>query len=76
MLWMMWRFAITIVSLGLTYFALRITIRKLLRGIHVESRSLEELLDTEQDIKDAVEGLKNYLAIAGTFTGQEELVEL
>ena len=72
---MLWRFPSRHFSLGLTYFALRITIRKLLHGVHVESRTLEELFDTEQDIKQAVEGLKDYLAIAGTFTGQEELVE-
>jgi hypothetical protein len=56
--------------------SLRITIHGLLSGVHVECKSMNELLEAERAIREAAEGLRAYLDIAATFDGREEIVEL
>ena len=55
--------------------SLRITIHGLLSGVHVECKSMNELLQAERAIREAAEGLRAYLDIAATFDGREEIVE-
>jgi hypothetical protein len=55
--------------------SLRITVHSLLSGVHVECKSMAELLEAETAIREAAEGLRAYLDIAATFDGREEIVE-
>jgi hypothetical protein len=56
--------------------ALRITIMSLLKGIHIECKSMNELLEGESAIVTAARNLKIYLETAATFDGREEILEL
>lgn len=56
--------------------SLRITVTSLISGVHVECKSLEELLGAEKAIQIAATNLKNYIDVAGTFDGKEEVIEL
>ena len=47
----------------------------LLEGKHLESGSLEEMLAVSDNIRGSVEYLANYLQVALTFDGREELDE-
>lgn len=63
-------------SLGLAAVAatmLRITIDSLEQGQHVECKSLDELLATEDAIMAACQNLRTYLDTAATFDGREVL---
>jgi hypothetical protein len=65
---------------GATYaiastFSLSITLGSLARGQHFESEELEEILTVENNIREAVEYLGNYLRVAVTFDGYEDLSE-
>jgi hypothetical protein len=64
------------VSATMTALSLRITVDKLIRGVHVECDSMDELLGAERAIKEAATNLKGYLEEAATFDGREEVVEL
>jgi hypothetical protein len=75
-LWMFWKLGRAVLSLFFAAWALRITIDKLLNGVHIECRTMDELLDAEQELRKAAENLKAYLGLARTFTGTEEVVEL
>lgn len=73
---MLWNSAV-----GATYglisdLSLRITLGTLIDGQHFESESLEEMLTVEDNIKQATEYLANYLHVALTFDGREDLSEL
>lgn len=59
----------------LTQMSLRITLASLLEGQHLESGSLEEMLAVSDNIRASVEYLANYLQVALTFDGREELDE-
>jgi hypothetical protein len=56
--------------------SLRITIDSLCAGVHVECKSMEELLEAEEAITVAARNLKSYVEVSTTFSGQEEIVEL
>jgi Domain of unknown function (DUF4189) len=56
--------------------SLRITIHSLISGVHVECKSMSELLEAETAIREAADGLRAYLNVAATFDGREEIVEL
>jgi hypothetical protein len=56
--------------------SLRITIDSLMSGVHVECKSMGELLEAERAIRDAAQNLRAYLNVARTFDGREEIVEL
>lgn len=56
--------------------SLRITINSLISGVHVECKSMAELLGAENAIREAARNLRGYLDVAVTFDGREEIVEL
>lgn len=56
--------------------SLRVTIHSLLAGVHVECKSMQELLEAENAIVSAAQNLKSYLETAATFDGREEIIEL
>ncbi|WP_456668379.1 hypothetical protein [Bradyrhizobium sp. USDA 3240] len=64
------------VSATMAALALRITVDSLIRGVHVECDSMDELLGAERAIKEAATNLKGFLEEAATFDGREEVVEL
>jgi hypothetical protein len=64
------------VSATMAALSLRITVESLIRGVHVECDSMDELLGAERAIKEAATNLKGYLEEAATFDGREEVVEL
>jgi hypothetical protein len=55
--------------------SLRITVYSLMKGVHVECKSMAELLGAEQAIVEAGEKLRVYLDTAATFDGREEVHE-
>jgi hypothetical protein len=70
-----WKLGRAGVSAARASMALRITIDSLIAGVHVECKSMEELLDAEDAIRQAAENLKGYVEVAKTFDGGEEIVE-
>lgn len=60
----------------MTALSLRLTLGDLIAGSHVECEDLEQLLLAEKNIAQAAEYLADYLAVALTFDGREELREL
>jgi hypothetical protein len=56
--------------------SLRITIDSLLSAVHVECKSMDELLEAERAIREAAQNLRGYLNVARTFDGREEIIEL
>jgi hypothetical protein len=71
-----WKLTRAAVSMGLSALSLRITISSLISGVHVECKDMEELLEAEEAIQTAAINLKHYIDTAGTFDGQEQVVEL
>jgi len=55
--------------------SLQLTLQDLVRGFHIESEDLEEILAVERLTKASVEFLAVYLDSACTFDGSEELSE-
>jgi hypothetical protein len=64
------------VSAALAALSLRIRINTLIRGVHIECKSMDELLAAESVIVEAGRNLKAYLETAATFDGREEIIEL
>jgi hypothetical protein len=64
------------VSAATAALSLRVTIDSLISGVHVECKSMNELLEAEAAIREAAQNLRGYLDIAVTFDGREEIVEL
>ena len=64
------------VSAARAGLSLRVTIWSLLAGVHVECKSMQELLEAENAIVSAAQNLKSYLETATTFDGREEIIEL
>jgi hypothetical protein len=62
------------VSAGIGAFSLHVTIDKLFSGIHIECKSMEELLDAEQAVKQAKENLLKCIDLISTFDGREEII--
>jgi hypothetical protein len=54
---------------------LTITIKSLKDGHYIECPDLEHLLKQEEELRTVCEGLKNYLRLAKSFDGREEVVE-
>jgi hypothetical protein len=59
----------------LSFFFIRIRLGKLIRGAHIESKSLVRILETKEAIETAARDLKLYLMAAEKFDGREELFE-
>lgn len=72
----LWRLGRASVSATMAALSLRITIDSLIRGVHVECKSMNELLEAENAIREAAANLKAYLETAATFDGREEVIEL
>ncbi|NOT54809.1 MAG: hypothetical protein HOP18_09415 [Deltaproteobacteria bacterium] len=53
-----------------------LTIKNLTSGEHIECKDLGELLTVEEQVRLACSNLKKYLAIAETFDGREEVIEV
>jgi hypothetical protein len=56
--------------------SLQVTIDSLMSGVHIECKSMDELLEAERAIREAAQNLRGYLDVARTFDGREEIVEL
>lgn len=66
---------LAVFRLFLSFFFIRVTIAKLVRGTLVESKDLVLLLQAKEAIQESAIYLKQYLLLAETFHGQEELFE-
>jgi hypothetical protein len=62
-------------STALAALSLRITVSSLLKGVHIECKSMGELLEGEDAIVTAARNVKQYLETAATFDGREEILE-
>jgi hypothetical protein len=62
-------------SLAMSQLSLHLTVEGLGRGQQIEAKSLNELIGAEEAIREACVAIKEYLAIASTFDGREEVVE-
>ncbi len=71
-----WKLGRSGVSAARAAMALRITIDSLIAGVHVECKTMEELLEAQDAIKQAAENLRSYVEVGKTFDGGEEVVEL
>lgn len=58
-----------------TAMSLRLTIDNLTMGQDVECKSLDEVLDAEEAIRQACENCKQYIAVAQAFDGSEETID-
>jgi hypothetical protein len=63
------------VSVAMERLSLRITIASLMRGVHVECKDLDEVLGAKNAILEAAQSLRDYLDVAASFDGREEIVE-
>jgi hypothetical protein len=71
----LYRFARAGVSATMASLSLRVTVYSLMKGVHVECKSMIELLGAEEAIVDAGKNLRTYLDTAATFDGREEIIE-
>jgi len=71
----LYRFARVGVSATMAGLSLRITVYSLMQGVHVECKSMGELLGAEVAIIEAGENLRAYLDNAATFDGREKFLE-
>ena len=62
-------------ALALAKTQLSISIASLGRGHHIECKDLDELLESEDTIRDACKNLTRYLDVAATFDGSELVIE-
>ena len=65
----------SLASVAMAAMNLNISIESLQRGQHIECKSLDELLGSEQAIMDACQNLRGYLDTAATFDGREVLID-
>jgi hypothetical protein len=47
-----------------------------MKGVHIECKSMDELLGAEHAIVEAAQNLKAHLQTAVTFDGREAIIEL
>lgn len=71
----LWKSARGLASLAAAAFTLRVTVRSLMDGEHVECKDLDELLGAEEAIREACKNIRAYMDTAVTFDGREEVVE-
>ena len=63
------------VSATAAALSLRITISSLIASVHVECKSMGELMEAETAIIEAARSVRDYLDLAETFDGREEILE-
>jgi len=61
--------------LAMARMSLRVTVNSLMNGQQITCSTLEEAADAEDAIRGACEYLKQYLDVAATFNGGQEVVE-
>lgn len=61
--------------LALAATKLNISIKSLVNGHHIELKDLQELIGTEEALKDACEDVQKFLAVAETFDGREVAID-
>lgn len=71
----LWYLIRALVSLLLGFLFIRVTLAKLIKGAHVESKSLDKILAAKNAIERSASDLKAYLEVAETFDGREDLFE-
>jgi len=71
----LYRLARASVSATAAALSLRITVISLMSGVHIECKSMGELLAAENAIVEAAQNLRSYLDTAATFDGREEIIE-
>lgn len=64
------------VSSAAAALSLKITVNSLLKGVHVECKSMGELLEAEEAIREAAQNVKDYLTVAASYNKREQLIEL
>jgi hypothetical protein len=64
-----------VLSLAMAKMSLNISIDSLGRGHHIECKDLEELLETEDTVREACKGVTRWLEAAATFDGSETVIE-
>jgi hypothetical protein len=69
-----WKLGRAAVSAARASLALRVTVDSLLAGVHVECKSIDELLDAEGMIKGAKSNLEAYVKEVQSFDGREEII--
>ena len=74
--WMFWAIGRAVFSSLRAAFALRVTISSLMRGVHLHSKDMTEILDAEEAFTKAGKNLRSYLEVAATFTGREQLIAI
>jgi hypothetical protein len=64
-----------LISFLLGFLFIRVTLAKLIKGSHIESKSLDTILAAKHAIETAATDLKRYLEVAESFDGREDLFE-
>lgn len=72
----LFRIALTGASATALALSLRVTVYSLMQGVHIECKSMGELLDAENAIVEAAQNLKAHLQTAVTFDGREAIIDL
>lgn len=70
----LWGLARAGVSAARASLALRITVSSLMAGVHVECKSMEELLEAESAIREAKVNLESQIEALRSFDGSEEVI--
>ena len=69
------RFAMAGAHAAMAAYHLKITVYKLMRGVHVRCKNMNEVLVAKSAIVEAAENLRAYLDVAQSFDGTEEILE-
>jgi hypothetical protein len=64
------------INASFSALSLRVTVNSLMSGVHIECKDMNELLDAEDSIRQAGLNLKNEIATATSFSGQEDVIDL
>lgn len=70
----LWKLGRAAVSATRAALSLQITVDKLLSGVHIECKDLDELGEAEDALVAAKSNLEGYIARLGTFDGREEIL--
>ncbi len=68
--------AARLARLAMAKMSMQVTVKSLQDGQTITCSTLDEVIGAERAILDACEALKNYLEVAETFDGREEVIEI
>jgi hypothetical protein len=71
----LWSTTKGLASAAMASLSLSVTIDGLISGQHIECKDLNELLGAMHAIKEACQTTKNFIDVATTFDGREEVLE-